>query len=58
MLKKGSATVAIIVMSIVFMLYASSTFADVRHLKNKYNDYEKYIIEQYEQEYQNTLYQL
>lgn len=58
MLKKGSATIAIIVMSIVFMLYASSTFADVRHLKNKYNDYEKYIIEQYEQEYQNTLYQL
>lgn len=58
MLKKGSATIAIIVMSIVFMLYASSTFADVRHLKNKYNDYEKYIIDQYEQEYQNTLYQL
>lgn len=58
MSKRGSATIAIIVMSIVFMLYASSTFADVRHLKNKYNDYEKYIVEQYEKEYQNTLYQL
>lgn len=57
-MKNGSATLIIVLFSIVFMLYASSTYADVRHLKNKYNEYEQNIINQYEQEYTNKVNEL
>ena len=36
MKRRGSATLVIVLFSIVFMLYATSTYADVRHLRNKY----------------------
>lgn len=58
MKKVGSATVVIILFAIVFMLYSSSTFADVRHMKNNYNEYEQKIIEQYEDEYNNKVQEL
>ena len=51
MKKKGSATIVIIRVAIVFILYASSTFSDVRHLRNTYDKYEKDLIEKYEQDY-------
>ena len=51
MKKIGSATIVIIMISMVFMLYASSTYSDVRHLKNKCNEYERNLTEKYEEEY-------
>lgn len=58
MKKLGSATVVVILFSIVFMLYSSSTYADVRHLRNQYNEYERYIIDKYETEYNNKVQEL
>lgn len=58
MKRRGSATVVIILFAIVFMLYATSTYADVRHLKNKYNEYEQNIIQKYELEYNNKVQEL
>ena len=58
MKKIGSATVVVILFSIVFMLYASSTYADVRHMKNQYDEYETSIIEQYEIDYNNKVQEL
>ena len=58
MKRKGSATIVVIIFAIVFMLYATSTFADVRHMKNQYNEYEKQIIEKYEREYNNKVQEL
>ena len=58
MIKRGSATIVIILCSIVFMLYATSTYADVRHLRNKYNEYEEQIIEKYTTEYNNKIQEL
>lgn len=51
MRKKGSATVVIIVVAIVFTLYATSTFADVRHLKNSYEKYEQELIKKYQEDF-------
>lgn len=56
--KIGSATIVIIVFAVVFMLYSSSTFADVRHLKNNYEEYERDIIERYEEDYNLTVQEL
>lgn len=58
MKKLGSATVVVIMFSIVFMLYASSTYSDVRHMKNQYNEYENNIIEKYETQYNNKVQEL
>ncbi len=58
MKKIGSATVVVILFAIVFMLYSSSTFADVRHMKNQYDEYEKDIIEKYEKDYNNKVLEL
>lgn len=58
MKKIGSATIVVILFAIVFMLYATSTYADIRHMKNQYNDYESYIIEKYENEYNNKIQEL
>ena len=58
MKKLGSATVVVIIFAIVFMLYSSSTYADVRHMKNQYSEYENYIIEKYETEYNNKVQEL
>ena len=58
MKKIGSATIVVILFSIVFMLYASSTYADVRHMKNQYDEYERDIIEKYEIQYNNTVQEL
>ena len=51
MRKKGSATIVIIVVAIVFTLYATSTFADVRHLKNSYEKYEQQVINKYQEDF-------
>lgn len=58
MKKRGSATVVVVVVAIVFMLYATSTFADVRHMKNQYNEYEQKIIERYDAEYNSKVQEL
>lgn len=58
MKKIGSATVVVIVFAIIFILYSSSTYADVRHMKNNYLEYERYIIEKYETEYNNKIQEL
>lgn len=58
MRKIGSATLVVILFAIVFMLYSSSTYADVRHLKNNYNEYERDVIERYEQIYSNNIQEL
>ena len=58
MKKIGSATVIVILFSIVFMLYASSTYADVRHMKNQYDEYERDIIEKYEIQYNSIVQEL
>lgn len=58
MKKIGSATVVVILFAIVFMLYASSTYSDVRHMRNQYNEYEQDIIEKYEVKYNNKVQEL
>lgn len=58
MSKKGSATLVIIMSALIFMLYATSTYSDVRHLKNSYENYKKDIINKYEQEYNNKVQEL
>jgi len=55
MKKKGSATLVVIIFSIIYMLYTASTYADVRHMKRTYEEYEKEIINMYEQEYENVV---
>ena len=55
MKKKGSATLVVILFSTIYMLYTASTYADVRHMKNMYEDYEKEIITLYEKEYQDKV---
>lgn len=56
--KIGSATLVVVLFSVIYMLYATSTYADVRHMKNKYIEYEKEIIEKYETEYNTLVYDL
>ncbi|MBQ8043317.1 MAG: hypothetical protein IJ272_04105 [Clostridia bacterium] len=58
MKKLGSATVVVILFAIVFMLYASSTYADVRHMRNQYEEYERDIIEKYETYYNKKVQEL
>lgn len=55
MKKTGSATLVVIMFSIIYMLYTASTYADVRHMNRTYEDYKDAIIEMYEQEYQNVV---
>lgn len=54
MKKKGSATLIVILFSTIYMLYTASTYADVRHMINTYEDYEERITEIYEQDYANV----
>lgn len=55
MRKKGSATLVVILFATIFMLYSVSTYADVRHMKKTYAEYEKEIIELYENEYNKVV---
>ena len=55
MRKKGSATLVVIFFSVIYMLYTASTYADVRHMKRTYEEYEKEVIDMYEQEYENVV---
>ena len=47
---RGSGTLIIIISAIVFFTYATSTFADVRHMKYMQEKYEKNIKEMYEKD--------
>lgn len=58
MKKLGSATLVVIIFSIIYILYATSTYADVRHLKNNYDTYKEDIIKKYEQEYEYDAYEI
>lgn len=54
-MKKGSATLVVIISAIVTILYVTSAYADVRQLKKNYNEYESKIIEEYNKEYENNI---
>ncbi len=56
--KIGSATLVVILFSIIYILYSSSTYADVRHLKNNYETYKKNIYETYEEEYEYRAFEI
>lgn len=55
MKKRGSATLVVILFSTIFMLYTVSTYADVRHMKKTYDEYEKEIVNMYEKEYNSMV---
>ena len=55
MKKRGSATLVVILFSTIYMLYTVSTYADVRHMKNNYEEYKEQIIEIYEREYEDMV---
>lgn len=46
---KGSGTLIVIISAIVFLIYATSTFSDVRHMKYMQEKYEENIREIYEE---------
>ena len=45
--KTGSGTLVVVISSLIFTMYVSSTYADVRHLKYMEEQYEKNIISIY-----------
>lgn len=51
---KGSATLIVIIASIVFMLYSQSTYSDVRHMSNMQEQYEQNLLEKYNNDYNKT----
>lgn len=55
---KGSATLVVIITSIVFMLYAQSTRADVIHMTNMHEKYKVNILKNYEEQYQEKVKEL
>ena len=48
---KGSATLVVIIASVVFMLYAQSTRADVLHMTKMHEKYKESILNKYNIEY-------
>lgn len=48
---KGSATLVVIIASVVFMLYAQSTRADAKHMANMHEKYKESILKEYNEEY-------
>lgn len=48
---KGSGTLIVIISAIVFLIYATSTFSDVRHMKYMQEKYEDNIREIYESDF-------
>lgn len=52
---KGSATLVVIITSIIFMIYAQSTYADIIHMKNMYDSYEKDILDEYQTKYEKKI---
>ena len=47
---KGSGTLIVIISAIIFLTYATSTFADVRHMRYMQEEYEKNISSIYSQD--------
>lgn len=45
--KTGSGTLVVVISSVIFTMYVTSTYADVRHLKYMQEKYEKDIIQIY-----------
>lgn len=54
-MKKGSATLVVIISAIITLLYVTSTYADVRQLKKTYEEYETNILEEYNNEYMEKI---
>ncbi len=50
-MKKGSATVTIIVTAVVFLVYIASAYTDILHLKKMHEKYYTNIQNLYEMEY-------
>lgn len=42
--KTGSGTLVVVISSLIFVMYVTSTYADVRHLKSMQERYEQNII--------------
>lgn len=49
--KRGSATVVIIITAVVFLVYISSTYTDILHLKKMHEKYYTNIQNMYDIEY-------
>ena len=49
--KKGSAIVVVIITAIVFLVYISSTYTDILHLKKMHEKYNTNIQNLYNMEY-------
>lgn len=47
---RGSGTLIVIISAIVFLIYATSTFSDIRHMKYMQEKYENNIREIYEKD--------
>ena len=58
MKKRGSATLVVILFSTIYMLYTASTYADIRHMKRKYEEYKIEITKIYDLEYQRMINEL
>lgn len=54
MKKTGSGTLVVVISSLIFIMYVSSTYADVRHLKYMQEQYEKKIIDTYSKNVDNV----
>lgn len=50
-LKNGSATVVIIITAVVFLVYISSTYTDILHLRKMHEKYHTNIQNMYDKEY-------
>lgn len=51
--RSGSGTLVVVISSLIFIMYVSSTYADVRHLKYMQEQYETTIINIYNQNVKN-----
>ncbi len=49
--KRGSAIVVVIITAIVFLVYTSSTYTDILHLKKMHEKYYTNIQNMYDMEY-------
>lgn len=49
--KRGSATVVIIITAVVFLVYISSTYTDILHLKKMHEKYYTNIQNMFDMEY-------
>lgn len=52
--KKGSAIAVVVITAVVFLVYISSTYTDILHLKKMHEKYYNNIQNMYDMEYNNN----